>query len=64
MWINQYRVKLKKWSNSGHFIGEKGRFTSVHLILDKILRDESGSKNGKKCQNGQILWTQKAISIG
>ena len=44
------------------FFGKKGRYTSVNLIFDKILDDESG-QNGKKCQNGQILWTQKAISI-
>ena len=60
----QYRVKWKKLSNSGHFFGKKVRYTSVNLIFDKILRDESGSKNGKKCQTGQILWTQKANSIG
>ena len=34
------------------------------MIFDKILLDESRSKNGKKWQNGQILWTLKAISIG
>ena len=45
------------------FLGKKV-YTSVNLIFDKILRYESRSKNGNDCQNGQILWTQKAISIG
>ena len=51
-------------ANSGHFYGKKGRYTSKNFIFDKILVDESGEKNGKKCQNGQILWTQKPISTG
>ena len=47
--------KMEKMAKFWSFFGKKGRYTSVNLIFDKILRDESGSKNGKKCQNGQIL---------
>ena len=41
--------KMEKLPNSGHFFGEKGRYTSTNLIFDKILGHESGPKqSGKK----------------